>query len=312
MKLKVIFIFMFGGSRPENLCKTGGCCAASLCLLAAVLCAAPAHAQDRPFFVTYDHGLEEPGNLELELNPVFGTQRGGGEFLSSSLELEYGAKGWWSTALYLDGQLTRNDTGAFTGFRWENRFRPLMVEHRVNPVLYLELARLSEADKTILEVAGHDVEAHHAEPTAETRHEHETEVEAKLILSSQVKGWNVSENLVVEKGLEEGPWAFGYAVGAARPLALAASPGKCSFCRENIMVGVEVYGGLGDSARRGLRQTSHYVAPVVAWEMASGLKLRVSPTFGLNGNSHRFLLRFGAAYEIEGLGRRRAREGHRP
>jgi hypothetical protein len=295
MKLKVIFIFMFG---PW--------------LLAGVLWAVPAHAQDRPFFLTYDHGLEEPGNLEVELKPTFGTQRGGGDFLSSSLELEYGAKGWWSTALYLDGQHTRHDTAAFTGFRWENRLRPLMVEHRVNPVVYVELARLSQADKTILEVAGHDVEAHHAEATAETRHEHETEVEARLILSSQVKGWNVSENLVVEKGLEAGPWAFGYALGAARPLALAASPRNCSLCRENIVVGVEVFGGLGDSTRPGLEQTSHYVAPAVAWTLPSGLKLRLSPTFGLNGNSHRFLLRFGASYEIQGLGRRRAREGHGP
>src|SRR5215813_5931469 len=34
-------------------------------------------AQERPYVVTYDHYLEEPGNLEVEYFSNFGTQRGG-------------------------------------------------------------------------------------------------------------------------------------------------------------------------------------------------------------------------------------------
>src|ERR1700737_2295462 len=91
-------------------------------------------AQERPSFVTYNHHMEEPGSIEVGLNPILGTQRGGGSFLGAWLELEYGLKGWWTTEFYLDGQATRGQGSAFTGFRWENRWRPLMLEHKVNPV----------------------------------------------------------------------------------------------------------------------------------------------------------------------------------
>ncbi len=36
-----------------------------------------AQAQERPYFVTYDHYLEEPGNLEIEYFSTFATQRQG-------------------------------------------------------------------------------------------------------------------------------------------------------------------------------------------------------------------------------------------
>ena len=32
-------------------------------------------AQENPYFVAYDHNLEEPGNLEVEYFSTFGTQR---------------------------------------------------------------------------------------------------------------------------------------------------------------------------------------------------------------------------------------------
>jgi hypothetical protein len=40
------------------------------------------------------------------------------------------------------------------------------------------------------------------------------------------------------------------------------------------------------------------VATFVAWSLPGGTTLRLSPTFGLNGNSHRFLLRFGISHEL--------------
>ncbi len=270
--------------------------------LLVVLMPAVAGAQERPSFVTYNHHMEEPGALEVGLNPLLGTQRGGGSFLGAWVELEYGVKGWWTMELYLDGQTTRGQGLAFTGFRWENRWRPLMLEHRVNPVLYLEYASVNEADKTMREVVGHDVEAEHAEPLDVTRHEHEHELEAKLILSSRINGWNLAHNWIAEKNLAGGAWEFGYAVAATRPFTLVATSRRCTFCAENFSGGVEVYGGLGDTDSFGFKGTSHYVAPFVAWELPSGTTLRISPTFGLNGNSHRFLLRFGIAREVS-LGR---------
>jgi hypothetical protein len=275
----------------------------SLLVLATVV-SIEAQAQERPFFITYNHQMEEPDSLEIAVNPIFGTQRGGGAFLASWTELEYGLKGWWTTELYLDGQGTRNDSTVLTGVRWENRFRLERLEHHINPVLYVEYESLNEADKTLLEVVGHDVEADHAVPNDLARRVSKRELEIKLILSSNFKGFNLAENIIAEKNLANAPWEFGYALGLSRPLALAASPDPCSFCPENFVFGVEMFGGLGDAHGLGLKDTSHYIAPLMAWNLPSGVTLRVSPTFGLNGNSHRFLLRFGVSFEIPGLGRR--------
>jgi hypothetical protein len=63
-----------------------------------------------------------------------------------------------------------------------------------------------------------------------------------------------------------------------------------------------MYGGLGDTQSFGLHETSHYLAPAIAWNLPSGWTLRVSPGFGLNDNSHRLLLRWGLSREFSGFG----------
>jgi len=262
----------------------------------------PAHAQERPYFVAYDHYLEEPGNLEIEYFSTYGTQRGGNNFLAYWVEFEYGATAWWTTEFYLDGQTTFRDSTVFTGFRWENRIRPLKREHFINPVLYVEYETKNGADKIRKEVEGHDVESDFLVSNGEARKEHIHEIELKLILSSTFKGWNFTENTVAAKNLSNSPWEFGYALGASRPLALKASAKRCTFCPQNFIGGVEMYGGLGDRYSFGLRDTSQYLAPVLAWNMPSGWALRISPGFGLNDNSHRFLLRWGVSREITGFG----------
>src|SRR6266849_772698 len=122
-----------------------------------------------------------------------------------------------------------------------------------------------------------------------------------LILSSNVKGWNIAENFIGEKNLAGDPWEFGYAVAASRPLSLAASATNCAFCRENFALGAELYGGLGDRYSFGFSNTSHYLAPTVAFKMPNGPTLSFSPAAGLNHNSNGVLLRFGASYEIPQL-----------
>lgn len=84
---------------------------------------------------------------------------------------------------------------------------------------------------------------------------------------------------------------FGYAIGASRPLALKASAQRCSFCPENFIAGIELYGGLGDRHSFGLHDTSQYLARVIAWNLPSDWTPRLSPGLGLNDNSYRFLLR---------------------
>ncbi len=221
----------------------------------------PALAQENPYFVTYDHYLEEPGNLEIEYFSTFGTQRNGNNFHAYWAEFEYGATAWWTTELYLDGQTTFHDSTVFTGFRWENRFRPLKHEHWINPILYAEFEDVNGADKILKEVVGHDVETDKAGVNAEARAEREREFELKLILSSNLKGWNLSENIIAVKNIRNNPWEFGYALAASRPLALKASAKRCTLCPQNFVAGVEMYGGLGDRHSFGLHDTSHYLAP---------------------------------------------------
>jgi hypothetical protein len=262
-----------------------------------------ANAQESPYFITYDHHLEEPGSLEVSVNPVFGSPKAGNRFRGSWAEFEYGAKAWWTSELYLDGQSTSADSTITTGWRWENRFRPLMREHWINPVLYVEFEDINGADKTVKEVVGFD-SGRDIPTNAEARAEKLRELEFKLILSSNFKGWNLAENVIAEKNLGGGDWEFGYAIGANRPLALAASPRDCTLCPENIRVGLELYGGLGDRHNFTLSGTSHYLGPVIAWNLPSGVTLKAEPTWGLTSNSHRSLVRFGVSYEISGFGRR--------
>ena len=272
-------------------------------LLVFALFASYASAQESPYIVAYDHYLEEPGNLDVEYFSTFGTQRQANDFHAFWMEFEYGAKAWWTTEFYLDAQTTFHDRTLFTGFRWENRFRVLKQEHFINPVIYIEYEQKNGADKILKEVEGHDVSSDYADPNSVLSQEHDHELEFKLLLSKTFKGWNVAVNPLAGKNLSAGhPWEFGYAIGASHPLALTASANRCNFCRENFIAGLEMYGGLGDADSFGLHETSHYLAPAVAWNLPSGWTLRLSPGFGLNDNSHGLLLRWGISREFAGFG----------
>lgn len=267
-----------------------------------MLLSAAGRAQEKPYFVTYSHDLEEPGNLEVETKTALARPDGGNRYGATAMELEYGTRAWWTTELYLDGQATARDSTVFTGFRIENRVRPLMRDHVVNPVLYVEFEDISGADKTILEVVGHDGQADLAAVNGELRKERQHEGELKLILSSNVKDWNISENFIAEKNLGHRPWEFGYAVGATRPLRSAASGRQCTFCAEKLMVGAESYGGLGDASSLTMHDTSHYIAPLLGWQLPRGVRLSLSPGFGLTSTSLGQVYRVGVAYEFSQVG----------
>lgn len=263
-------------------------------------------AQESPYLVTYDHHLEEPSNLEVEAAVTLGVPRAGQRaFVAPWMELEYGVLGRWTTELYLEGQTTAGNGALFTGWRFENRVRPVLREHTINPVLYFEFEDINEADKIQKEIVGHAPDL--STPTFVLRGRKNRELEAKLILSSNPHDWNISENLIFEKnfsaseGLE-----FGYALGVSRPLAGMVSGRNCHWCRENFSAGAELYGGLGSTHQFGLQSTAHYFAPVLAWRVADAQTLRVSPGFGFTHSSAPFLLRVGYSCEIQAVARRLA------
>jgi hypothetical protein len=51
-------------------------------------------AAEGPFFITYTHQMEEPGNLEFAAKNVVAKPGDGNRFLGTAVELEYGVKGW--------------------------------------------------------------------------------------------------------------------------------------------------------------------------------------------------------------------------
>jgi hypothetical protein len=256
--------------------------------------------QEPPYFVTYSSVLEEPGNLEIENQNIAASPKNANAFFAPTVEFEYGVKAWWTAEAYLQGQTTENDSTVFTGFRFENRFRPLPREYWINPVLYVEYEDVSAADKSFLEITGNTSITTQQVDNAALRKEVERSLEGKLILSSNVKGWNISENIIAEKALNEAEaWEFGYALAAARPLALAGRGKACVFCRQNFTAGAELFGGLGTRYTFGLKQTEQYAGPTAAFNAPHGLAFKFSPEFGLNDNSAGVLWRFGASYEIQ-------------
>jgi hypothetical protein len=278
----------------------GGVLSAILCLGAAV----PASAQEHPYFVTYDHYLEERGNLEIAVASTTGLPKNDNSVYTAPwLELEYGLTGWWTTELYIEGVTTTRDGGGFTGWRIENRFRPLREEHAVNPVLYVEYENTNEASRIQKEIVG--AGAIEYEPIADLRATVTRELEAKLILSSAVGGWNIAENVVFEKNLSQDEGVeFGYCIGVARPLGGLARGTSCRACRENVTLGAELYGGLGSTEGFESGEQRHYLAPVVGWQIGDRTALKASAGFGLTRASDRYLFRFGISYELP-LGSRR-------
>ena len=265
------------------------------------------HAQEDPYFVTYSHHMEEPGNLEIETFSTIGVPRSSQRaFFAPYMELEYGVMGRWTTELYLESQSTSGADATFTGWRWENRFHPLAREHVLNPVLYIEYESINEASRIQKEIVGNAEES--AESVQELNSTRAHELETKLILSSTVHDWNISENFIVEKNLSEDEgFEFGYALGVSRPLATLASANACRFCRENFNAGIELYGGLGSTNGFGFHDTAHYLAPVIGWQVSDNSTIRFSPSIGLTHLSSPVLFRIGYSYEIRGFGSKVAR-----
>jgi hypothetical protein len=274
-----------------------------LCLLLAAGSsgrAQEAPAPDNPYFVTYSHDMTEPGTLELETKTVTARPQGGNPYVALAEELEYGVTPWWTTELYLEGQATDDQSTLFTGYRFENRFRPLRREHVINPVLYIEYESITGADKSILEFVGHDGQSDLSDPNRMAKRDRDHEAEFRLILSSNIKSWNLSENFIAEKDLSHAPWEFGYAVAAAHPLH-SATGRVCTFCAEKFIAGAEAYGGVGDTWALTLRDTSQYLAPVLGWELPRDMRVSLSPGLGLTRSSLDYVLRIGFAIEFDHL-----------
>ena len=282
------------------------------CWLLVGFCASSA-AQESPFFVTYTHYMEEPDDLDLEFSTTNGIPRSGQQaYVAPYMEFEYGVTARWTSEIYVEGQSTIGDSSVFTGWRWENRYKLLQREHRINPVLYLEYENVNEASRIQREIEGGGPDL--VSPNSVLNGSRSHELEGKVILSSNCRDWSIAENFTLAKNFSESEGIeFGYAFGIARPLSNLASAKQCRFCRENFLVGAEVYGGLGSTLDFGPHRAAHYFAPVLSWTVSDNSTLRISPGVGLTHEASPVLIRFGFTYEVRGFGERVSRLfGRRP
>jgi hypothetical protein len=246
--------------------------------------------------VTYDDQLAKHREVEVSALTSMGKIKDDGtRYVAPWIEIEYGTTWWWTTELYLEGASYRGDGSAFTGWRVENRFRPLKSDHAVNPILYVEYENISEASRIQKEIVGRGPLPR--APIDVLSEERAHELEGRIILSSWLRRWNVSENLIVEKNLSEDEgFEFGYAVGVSRPLG--STDQACRFCLGAVTLGLEAYGGLGTTSDEAEGGTRQFVAPVLTWQVARGGMLRASVGFGLTAASDRAVVRFGYTIDL--------------
>jgi hypothetical protein len=177
-------------------------------------------------------------------------------------------------------------------------------DHAVNPAFEVEYENVTGADKTMIEVVGHDNQDDLAPPNAESSKTHQHELELKLILGSNWKKWNISENFIAEKDLGHAPWEFGYAFGAVHPLHGGSAERQCVWCARKLTAGLEAYGGLGDTWRLNLRHTSHYLAPLIGWQLPRDTRLSFSVGVGTTRPSLDIFYRIGFAIDFDQFGSR--------
>jgi hypothetical protein len=68
-----------------------------------------------------------------------------------------------------------------------------------------------------------------------------------------------------------------------------------------------MYGGLGSTLGFGLHDTTHYLAPVISWQLSDNASLHFSPAVRLTEVGSPVLFRIGYSYEVRGFGRKVAR-----
>lgn len=263
-----------------------------------------AGAQESPYFVTDHHHLPDAGALGLADYNVVGSPRIGNGFIGSTLEFEYRLEKWWATEVQLEGQSTLNDSTIFTSYTWVNKFKLVPKNRWINSVLSVGWEDGNAANKSIVEVEGHSGEDDFNVRNDVARRIREHEIELKLVLSRDHKGWNFAGNVIGVKDLAGTPWEFGYSLGASRPLSTTDANTRCTFCRHSFSTGLEFYGGLGDAHSFGLQNTSHYLGPVFSWQISERFAVKAGPNFGLTPQSQHVLVHFAFIYDIPEFGKK--------
>lgn len=261
----------------------------------------PALAGSGANFVLYNHHTADQGEKEIKLLSDFGNVgNGGANYFAQLIEFEYGVTDRWTTALYFEGDKIDGENYAFGGWRFENRVRVFSGDVFLNPVLYAEYEELRPAHRFKRVVVGRTDGGGEEEEEEGTEHE----VETKLILGQDINDrLDVSFNWINEVNLDNGKWAFGYAAGLNYVVfEEEGRNGGRGWNLKEVKLGVEFFGGLGDS-EKGLTfdgsKTEQYAGLNLKGELANGVQVGIGGAFGLTDDSQESIVRTSIGYEFK-------------
>jgi hypothetical protein len=246
-------------------------------------------------FILYNQHMEEKGATEVEVFSDYShVGEGEANYTAQLYEIEYGVTDLFTTAVYLETVKTfeQGENYDFGSFRFENRLRLFEQKTLLNPVLYAEYEYKKPTSRFIRAVVGRT----DGEEEEEEKSEHE--LETKLILGHDLTNdLNVAFNTIQEVNFEDGLWSFGYAAGLNYTF-FRASEGRL----EKMTLGLEFYGGLGDSDK-GLTfdgsKTEQYAGLGLRCDFTNELHIGIGGAFGLTGASEDAIVRLTTGYEFE-------------
>lgn len=299
------------------------------------LAAGPAVAGNGGFSVAYNSKIEK-GELELMLMTditapsKWAREDGQGTYLSQMLELEYAPLSQLATEFMLEW-FVDFETGqaAFTGFRWEARFRLFKKDVPLNPMIYAEYEDLDPRTRFKMETAGWIKPPYEEEEGGEI--DRERILETRLVLSQDFGPVSLTVNWINETDLMTGFTEFGYAAGVMwmigghgghggeehetyacpmHPEEKGADGGACAKCgmklaeveehhKGRVGLGLEMYGGLGDIKAFGLSfpRQEHYLAPIIMYHITDKLMVHAQLAIGLSTASDH-LVRLAVGYDF--------------
>jgi hypothetical protein len=276
--------------------------ALAICLSSALGQILPAHAGNDANFVLYNQHTAEKGEKEIKLYSDFSNAGLEDGYSAQLLELEYGVTDRWTSALYFEGVKIDGESYDFGGWRFENRVRVFDERVLLNPVLYIEYEQLEPEHRYKTAVTGRtDGEEEEEEETTEH------ELETRLILGEDLsKRLNVAFNWINEVDFDSGNWEFGYVAGLNYTLLSEEgeheSAGSKGCDLEELKLGVEFYGGLGDS-EAGLTldgsDTEQYVGINLKGELENGVEIGAGVALGLTEDSEDAIIRTMVGYEFK-------------
>lgn len=282
----------------------------ALLVSAISMVAAPisAMAGNGPFFVLYDHKTHEQG--EVEVMPMFdiASEPDGEMFLAYMVEVDVGLAERLQLDLMAEGHASEIEGYRATGFRVEARYR-LFEKIPLNPVVYVEYEDLDVRTRYQMEVSGRHVE----EEEELAGRPRERVLETRIILSDEVGPVRLSLNWINESSLMEGMTAFGYALGGSVAIVRRGDehaehgghaghdgvPAAHAGGHAGTRVGIELYGGLGDTESFGPDPDTreHYASINLMRHFSGGWMVKIAGSVGLTEVS-RDLFRVGVGYEF--------------